>query len=1009
MLIVENAGQWPAAARFQVWGSPAGVGTTWLAEDAIWVVVSGGSGGQRVRGSEGQESAPHSDLASPVRFAGGPPDLRPLTSDPLISDPLTSDLNALKLTFPGCNPDVRIEPLDPLTTTVSYFLGNDPARWHAAVPVYGGVRYADLYPGVDLVLGQPDSFWQLEASPGAATSQIRLQIEGAPVKAADDGVLRLAVDGKPFSLALPQAPFAYLASGVSQQGEPLTLEALPTSHAPQPASPDDSPLDLTYSTFLGGSQEDGGLTIVVDGTGGAYVTGMTESTDFPATPGAFDPSFNSGTCQGYPCYDAFVAKLNPAGNSLVYATFLGGSDSDAANAVVADSDGAAYVTGRTRSSNFPATPGAFDGTFGGGTCSIHPNSWPCPDAFVVKLNPAGSGLAYATFLGGGDWDNGDAIAVDSAGSAYVTGETRGLFPTTPGAFQGTLGGGTCGSPPNTESCPDAFVAKLNPAGSGLAYATFLGGSSGDTGGGIAIDGAGNAYVTGDTASNDFPITPGAFDTSHNGWSDVFVAKLDPTGSGLAYATFLGGNTSDSGYGITVNGVGSAYVTGWTYSSDFPTTPGAFDPSYNGGYYGDAFVAKLNPIGTGLAYATYLGGSVADLGESIALDAVGCAYVTGRTHSSDFPTTPGAFDTSYNGDDFGGDAFVVKLNLAGSGLAYATFLGGSSGDDGYAIAVDGAGSAYVTGVTWASSFPTTPGAFDPSFNGGRDTFVAKLAMGSPPIAAPWINQPPTIDGNLSDWGQWSPLTLNRDTAHYVATQPPGSPPPTPADNSAELRGVWTANNLYFAVFVRDDWLVNDSQHVWQDDEIELAFVGAWDGNPAGGDTHQYTVNADGRMTDFGDPAIPVSIEAAAVPVAGGWNVEVRIPANHLFGANLPLTAGKIMAFDLGLHDDDPPGGNWDSHTIWAGDSTSYHAGGLLRLEDVGAPTPLPTSTPTSTATSTSTPTRTPTPTASASPTQTATWTATPTRTPTPTATATATTTPTSTPVVRYRYLPLILRH
>ena len=208
------------------------------------------------------------------------------------------------------------------------------------------------------------------------------------------------------------------------------------------------------------------------------------------------------------------------------------------------------------------------------------------------------------------------------------------------------------------------------------------------------------------------------------------------------------------------------------------------------------------------------------------------------------------------------------------------------------------------------------------------------------------QPPIVDGNLSDWGRWSPVVLNRDTARYAATQPTGSPPPTPADNSAELRALWTGANLYLAIFVRDDQIVNDSSDVRRDDEIELAFVGAWDGNPAGGDTHQYTVNADGRITDFGNPAIPVSIQAVAVPLAGGWNVEVRIPNTSLFGFNAPLTAGKTMAFDLGLHDDDD-GGNWDSTMIWAGNSTFNHAGGLLRLDDIVAPTPLPTSTPTST--------------------------------------------------------------
>ena len=276
-----------------------------------------------------------------------------------------------------------------------------------------------------------------------------------------------------------------------------------------------------------------------------------------------------------------------------------------------------------------------------------------------------------------------------------------------------------------------------------------------------------------------------------------------------------------------------------------------------------------------------------------------------------------------------------------------------------------------------------------------------------------SQPPIVDGNLSDWVRWSPVVLNRDTARYVATQPPGSPPPTPADNSAELRALWTSTNLYFAIFVRDDRIVNDSPDVWHDDEIELAFVGAWDGDPAGGDTHQYTVNPDGRITDFGDPANPVPIQAAAVPVAGGWNVEVRIPASHLLGANIPLTAGKTMAFDLGLNDDDD-GGNWDSHMIWAGDRTFDHAGGLLRLEDVVAPTPGPTGTQTATPTRTSTATHTPTRTLTSTPTLTLTptpsQTATPTWTtsPTGTATLTPTVTPTATPIVRLRYLPLMLR-
>ncbi len=381
--------------------------------------------------------------------------------------------------------------------------------------------------------------------------------------------------------------------------------------------------------------------------------------------------------------------------------------------IAVDAAGSAYVTGCTYSSGFPTTPDAFDASYNGGY-----------DAFLVKLNPTGSALAYATFLGGADNDWGYSIAVDAAGSAYVTGEADSSdFPTTPGAFDTSYNGDD-----------DGFVVKLNPTGSALAYGTFLGGSDIDRGYGIAVDAAGSACVIGGTASSDFPTTPGAFDTSYNSGPydhDAFVVKLNPTGSALAYATFLGGSSFDLGWDIAVDAAGSAYVTGGTDSSDFPTTPGAFDTSYNNG---DAFVVKLNPTGSALAYATFLGGSGEEWGHGgIAVDAAGSAYVTGITQSTDFPTTPGAIDASYNGG--GGDAFVAKLNPTGSALTYATFLGGSGEDWGSSIAVDAAGSTYVIGVTRSSDFPTTPGAFDTSYNDGYyDAFVVKLGLAKATINA-----------------------------------------------------------------------------------------------------------------------------------------------------------------------------------------------------------------------------------------------------------------------------------
>ncbi len=368
---------------------------------------------------------------------------------------------------------------------------------------------------------------------------------------------------------------------------------------------------------------------------------------------------------------------------LGYSTFLGGGGGDdSGHAIAVDTAGNAYVTGYTYSTKFPMSPGAFDTSYNG-----------LRDAFVAKLSADGASLVYGTYIGGSDFDQGNAIAVDAAGNAYVTGETWSTdFPTTLGAFDTSYNGGHS----------DAFFAKLSAGGTSLGYATYVGGSSSDAGYGIAVDVAGNAYVTGSL-------------------DGAIVGKLSADGAILDYDTYLGGSGADIGLGIALDAVGNAYVTGYTNSVDFSTTPGAFDTSPNAGL--DAFVAKLSADGASLTYGTYLGGSGNDHAYGIAVDAAGNAYVTGYTNSTDFPTVPGAFDTSYNN---GSDAFVAKLSADGASLTYGTYLGGSSGDEAYRIAVDAAGNASVTGVTLSTNFPTTSGAFDASYNGGGDAFVAKLS-------------------------------------------------------------------------------------------------------------------------------------------------------------------------------------------------------------------------------------------------------------------------------------------
>ncbi len=732
VMFVENAGQWDERARFQVWGAPAG--TMWLAEDAIWITVV--------------ERAPSQVAGSPVdrlqRFRPEPADL----------EPETSQLKAvnIKLSFVDANPHPRIEPFGRLDTVVSYFIGNEPDQWRPAVPVWGGVRYVDLYPGVDLEITSEGGqmVQRLTTRPGADLEAVRLWIEGADAVAVDGETLRLGtaegevawpllrVDRLQVSMLKIEGPDVENLQPLGVQAFDIAAPFAPAnadlqSAIANPQSPADNPADLLYGTFLGGNVdewEDHGLAIAVNTSGAIYVTGQTDTADFPTSPGAFDRSYNGGES------DAFVAMLNPSGTALTYATFLGGSNKDWGAGIAADGSGAAYVTGGTASADFPTTSGAFDRSYGGGNY----------DVFVVKLNAFGSALTFATFLGGSSSEWSYGIAVDGSGAAYVTGWTwSSTFPTTSGAFDQSFNGAS-----------DAFVVKLNASGSTLAYGTFLGGSGGDTGADIAVGANGAAYVTGGTASTDFPTSSGAFDRSYNGGgADAFVVKLSVSGSALAYATFVGGSNGEGGSSIAIDGSGAAYITGETGSTDFPTTPGAFDRSYNGGegYNGDAFVVKLDPSGSTLVYGAFLGGSDDDGGGSIALDGSGAAYITGETRSANFPATPGAFDRSLSGT---ADAFVAKVNVTGSALVNATFLGGSSFDYGYSVAVDNSGVAHVTGLTYSADFPTTPGAFDRSKGGYEDAYVVKLAMGgaiTPPTPTPTPTPTPiptyTISGRVTD--------------------------------------------------------------------------------------------------------------------------------------------------------------------------------------------------------------------------------------------------------------------
>ena len=650
----------------------------------------------------------------------------------------------LRMKFAGSEAKVHGAGQEELSGKINYFIGNDPKRWRTGISTYAKAAYANVYPGVDLVYygNQRQLEYDFVVHPGTDPEIIALNFEGADeLKIDAQGELVLHAGGgeirqrKPFIYQEVDGVRHEVAGSYKLKDRNTVGFELADYDTSRPLVID--PV-LVYSTFLGGDRQDQGQDITVDAAGSAYVTGLTGSSDFPTTGGAFDTTLDTGVA-----LDAFVTKLNPAGSALVYSTFLGGNDTDLGFGIAVDTSGSAYVTGHTGSSNFPTTSGApHNGNF---------------DVFVTKLNPSGSALVYSTLFGGINFEQGNRIALDTSGSAYVTGQTTSPnFPTTAGVFDTTLNGGTA-----------AFVTKLHPSGAALVYSTFLDGFSNDFGNGIAVDASGSAYVTGETFSFDFPTTAGAFSTTFNGFSDAFVTKLNATGSAIVYSTFIGGSNNDWGRGIAVDTSGSAYVVGETFSPNFPTTVGAFDTTHNGER--DAFVAKLNASGSApLIYSTFVGGSALEFARDLAVDASGSVYITGVTFSPNYPTTADAFDTTWNDS---ADPFVTKLDPFGSALVYSTFLGGTATDVGNGIAVDASGNAYVTGETLANDFPTTVDAFDTTYNGTgefntADAFVTKLSTTTSGIPATLTLNPSTAT-NTVDSEHCVTATLQDESGNPVA--------------------------------------------------------------------------------------------------------------------------------------------------------------------------------------------------------------------------------------------------
>ncbi|MBI3933410.1 MAG: SBBP repeat-containing protein [Acidobacteria bacterium] len=597
----------------------------------------------------------------------------------------------VRMKLAGTNENPAVAGKDELPGRSNYLLGNDRSQWRSGVQSYSKVEYADVYPGIDLVYyGNPQQLeYDFIVAPGASPHAIQIDFSGADglrLDAAGDLIVSLSDPSEADPPVRMRRPVIYqethgqrreISGRYTLRGERRVGFEVAAYDPQLPLVID--PV-LNYSTYLGGSGWEEVYGIGVDATGNVYVTGFTTSPDFPlASPFRATKS----TAE-----DVFISKVSADGSQLIYSTYLGGNDTDDARGLTVDSTGRVTVAGYTYSTNFPVMSAFQNNRSGTNTA----------DGFVARLNESGSALVYSTYLGGSGDDLILGLASGADGSAYVTGQTTSSnFPTTASGFQRSRA-----------STRDGFVTKLSPAGNTLAYSSYLGGNSDfEEAQAVAVDGGGNAFVTGFTLSTNFPVV-NAFQGSRaagvcvdQGFLvpcyDVFVTKVSASGSQLIYSTYLGGDGDDIGNRIAVDSEGSAYVAGQTISTNFPTA-NPVQAAWGG--LEDGFLTKLSPNGASLAYSTYLGGQLTDTADAVAVNDLREAYVTGGTDSNDFPILNSIQPLN------GFNAYVLKMSTAGNALLYSTYLGGSGGEKGYAVAADSSGSVFIGGATASTDFPLT---------------------------------------------------------------------------------------------------------------------------------------------------------------------------------------------------------------------------------------------------------------------------------------------------------------
>jgi cysteine synthase len=658
----------------------------------------------------------------------------------------TFSTRMVQLQFVGANATAELAGQEALPGKINYLVGNQSAKWQTGVATFARVQAGELYPGINLVYygNQQQLEYDLTVAPGAKPEAIAIQFDGADkisVNAQGELVLTLGDS----EIRQPQPVLYQTVNGVRQSvsGGYRLVDAKTVAFTIS-AYDHNLPLVidpiLSYSTYFGGTADDTAWKVAVDANGFVYVAGQTLSSQFAAgvplsTPGVFQTNNNGGSYRG----DAFVAKFTNNGSNLVYFSYLGGSQDDFALSLAVDGAGNVFLTGFTDSPDFPTNNARFGKISGAAVKGLYYS-----DAFVTELGSSGSNLVYSTYLGGSFADTGTGIAVDAAGNAYVAGYTYSAdFPTT-NAFVYQTATATNVFNKLTGSY-NAFLAKIGPGGSPLQYSTYFGGTVSDAAGGIAVDPSGAVYLTGLTASPNFPVTTNAVQIIFGGatnavstGADAFVTKFAPstTNLTLVYSTFIGGTNDDVGYGIVADAAGNAYVTGSTASPNFPNTATNLANQLTNNVSGstpviNAFLTKLNPVGTSLGYSAVIGGNGVDIAYGVAVDAAGKAFITGSTTSTNFPAlnTGGSLTATNAGTT---DAFVTGFNSAGTALSYSVYFGGAASDVANSIALDLSGNAYIVGQTSSANFPTNK-ALHGSLNGASDAFLAKIIPASPTLA------------------------------------------------------------------------------------------------------------------------------------------------------------------------------------------------------------------------------------------------------------------------------------